>query len=99
MAITDNIWPKITSPCPLPLQLPVFLKGTEPKDLGTDGCHLGVQAGDTVCELGPESWGQMADVKIDFKCRSFRRHLLNARLTRDKDLILALCVMRAPNDT
>jgi hypothetical protein len=43
------------------------------------------------------NWDQMADVKLDFKCKSFRRHLLNARLTGNKDLPPALlCVMTAP---
>lgn len=40
-------------------------------------------------EVEPEFTGQLADVKIAFKCKSFRRDL-NARLTEDRDLPLAL---------
>lgn len=51
-----------------------------------------------VCEL--DQLGSGADVKTDFKGASFRRVLLTARLTRSKDLPLALlCVVTALNET
>lgn len=47
-------------------------------------------------EVEPEFLGQLADVKIDFKCKSFRRDL-NPWLTEDRDLPLALfCAMTVP---
>lgn len=47
-------------------------------------------------KVEPEFLGQLADVKIDFKCKSFRRDL-NARVTEDRDLPLALfCVTTVP---
>lgn len=51
-----------------------------------------------MCEL--DQLGSGADVKTDFKGASFRRVLLTARLTRSKDLPLALlCVVTALNET